>query len=73
MAALKSVPLESIRRFINRSNRFVDAYRRGLNGQQAAWASRKYRSHRTLPPHILCEVEAEFLKRSSKSSSHGCN
>ena len=29
-------------RFSNRSLRFMDAYRRGLNGNQAAWASKKY-------------------------------
>ena len=32
-------------RFANRSHRFMDAYARGLNGQQAAWAARKYKGH----------------------------
>ncbi|KAG1782106.1 hypothetical protein EV702DRAFT_961355 [Suillus placidus] len=43
-------------RFSNRSLRFLDAYRKGLNGKQAAWANRKYRGHRTLPDSILQEL-----------------
>ena len=27
------------------SRRFMDAYERGLNGRQAAWAARKYKGH----------------------------
>ncbi|KAF9479140.1 hypothetical protein BDN70DRAFT_807496, partial [Pholiota conissans] len=37
--------------------RFVDAYERGLNGQQAAWAARKDRGHRVLPPEIMEETD----------------
>ena len=43
--------------FANRSLRFMDAYRKGLNGNQAAWASKKYRSHRTIPESILSKLE----------------
>ena len=39
------------------SRRFMDAYDRGLNGRQAAWAARKYRGHRVLPQDILEELE----------------
>jgi hypothetical protein len=35
----------------------MDAYRKGLNGKQAAWASKRYRGHRTLPDSILDELE----------------
>lgn len=35
----------------------MDAYMRGLNGRQAAWAARKYRGHRTLPETILAELD----------------
>ena len=42
----------------NRSLRFMDAYRRGLNGNQAAWASKKYRGHTgTIPESILNDLE----------------
>jgi hypothetical protein len=35
----------------------MDAYRKGLNGQQAAWATKKYHGHRTLPETILEELD----------------
>jgi hypothetical protein len=34
----------------------MDAYERGLNGRQAAWAARKYRGHRVLPEGIMEEL-----------------
>ncbi|KAF9481284.1 hypothetical protein BDN70DRAFT_803826 [Pholiota conissans] len=61
--ALASVPIESMRRFATRSLRFMDAYRKGLDGKQAAWANKKYRGHRILPQGILDELEAVGLGR----------
>jgi hypothetical protein len=43
--------------YANRAARFISAYRAGLSGSQAAWANRKYHSHRTLPPEIIAEVK----------------
>jgi hypothetical protein len=37
--------------------RFMDAYSRGLNGRQAAWAVRKYCGHWVLPASIFDELE----------------
>ncbi|KAF8155272.1 hypothetical protein BJ912DRAFT_453668 [Pholiota molesta] len=54
---LDEIPLITIRRFVTRSVRFMDAYSKGLNGHQAAWASRKYRGHRVIPDTILDELE----------------
>lgn len=34
-----------------------EAYERGLNGRQAAWATRKYRGHRVLPDSIMNDLE----------------
>jgi hypothetical protein len=31
----------------------MDGYRKGLNGKQAAWASKKYHGHRVLPEGIM--------------------
>ena len=45
-----------MRRFFTRSLRFMDAYRKGLNGRQAAWAAKKYRGHRVIPETILREL-----------------
>ncbi|KAJ7052810.1 hypothetical protein C8F01DRAFT_997464, partial [Mycena amicta] len=42
--------------FANRSIRFMDAYRKGLDGSQAAWAARKYSGHRTLPPEAFFQA-----------------
>ncbi|KAF9476050.1 hypothetical protein BDN70DRAFT_812885 [Pholiota conissans] len=50
-----------MRKFSNCSLRFMDAYRRGLNGRQAAWASRGYRGHRVLPNDILEELEQQEI------------
>ncbi|KIJ40856.1 hypothetical protein M422DRAFT_256017 [Sphaerobolus stellatus SS14] len=57
IAALDNVPLTQIRRYANRSAKFMDAYVKGLNGAQAAWAARKYHGHRVLPEDILTELE----------------
>ncbi|KAF9504372.1 hypothetical protein BS47DRAFT_1374400 [Hydnum rufescens UP504] len=57
LAALESVPLISIRRFANCSLRFMDAYRKGLNGSQAAWANKKYHGHRVLPESLMADLE----------------
>lgn len=44
-------------RFSRRSVRFMDAYRRGLNAKQAAWANKKYRGHRVLPESIMKDLD----------------
>ena len=44
-------------RFAVCSLRFIDAYRKGLNGHQTAWASKKYQGHRVIPDNILDELE----------------
>ena len=35
----------------------MDAYRKNLDGAQAAWAAKKYRGHRVVPNQILEELE----------------
>jgi len=53
LECLDDIPLEQIRRFANRSVRFISAYRQGLSGAQAAWANKKYHGHRVLPPDMI--------------------
>ncbi|KAH9924418.1 uncharacterized protein B0H18DRAFT_877919, partial [Fomitopsis serialis] len=48
--------------YATRSRRFMDAYAKGLNGAQAAWAAKKYRSHRTLPNSLMEDLEAAATK-----------
>ncbi|OAX31034.1 hypothetical protein K503DRAFT_704361, partial [Rhizopogon vinicolor AM-OR11-026] len=43
--------------FSTHSLRFMDAYRKGLDGKQAAaWASKKFRGHRVLPETIMRDL-----------------
>jgi hypothetical protein len=53
--------MPTVRRFANRSRRFIDAYNKGLTGQQAAWAARKYRGHRVLPETLMDDLEKSKL------------
>jgi hypothetical protein len=39
----------------------MDAYRKGLDGQQAAWAAKKYHGHRMIPDTILEELDAMLV------------
>ncbi|KIK74184.1 hypothetical protein PAXRUDRAFT_176464, partial [Paxillus rubicundulus Ve08.2h10] len=55
--ALESVTITQMRKYARRSRHFMDAYHKGLSGQQAAWASKKYRGHRVIPNSILDELE----------------
>ncbi|KAJ7249595.1 hypothetical protein C8J57DRAFT_1047638 [Mycena rebaudengoi] len=52
-----------MRRFVIRAHRFADAYRHGLDGAQAAWAARRYKGHRILPPDFRKEMEAAGIRR----------
>lgn len=54
--SLESIPLSMMRKFANRSFRFISAYDYGLNGKQAVWAAKKYKGHRVLPGKIIEEV-----------------
>ncbi|KIK76762.1 hypothetical protein PAXRUDRAFT_17963 [Paxillus rubicundulus Ve08.2h10] len=49
--------LDAVPIFATRSARFINAYDKGLNGTQAAWAIKKYRGHRVLPESILKEFD----------------
>lgn len=60
--SLECIPLDTMRKFANRARRFMDAYDRGLNGRQAAWAARKYRGHRVLPESIMDELEKNSIQ-----------
>ena len=40
LQALNGIPLPMMRKYATQSRRFMDAYDRGLNGIQAAWAAR---------------------------------
>jgi hypothetical protein len=46
---LRVLMIGHLTRYARRSHKFIDAYYKGLDGKQAAWASKKYRGHRVLP------------------------
>src|SRR5271155_4313719 len=56
--ALNTCPVEVIRRFINRSWRWMSAYRMGLTGKAAQWAIRKQKGHRCASRTALMHLDA---------------
>ncbi|KAF7327022.1 hypothetical protein MKEN_00277100 [Mycena kentingensis (nom. inval.)] len=70
LAALEGVPLLCMRRFVNRSHKFADAYyHKRLTGPEAAWAARKYHGHRTLPASVLAELEAAQISPNAEAAN----
>jgi hypothetical protein len=55
---LDACPTDVIQRFINRSWRFMSAYRKGLTGDAAAWAVRKQSRHRSVSDQAMMSIEA---------------
>ncbi|KAG1728931.1 hypothetical protein EDB19DRAFT_1642270, partial [Suillus lakei] len=47
--------------FAMRSAIFINAYQKGLNGMQAAWATKKFHGHRVLPQTILDKFDCHAL------------
>jgi hypothetical protein len=60
---LDACPDDVIRRFINRSWRFMSAYRHGLTGKAADWAVRQQRAHRTITEKGMQALEAVVAKK----------
>jgi hypothetical protein len=55
---LDACPNEVIRRFINRSWRFMSAYRKGLTGKAAAWAVKRQKQHRQVSQRAMLAIES---------------
>jgi len=58
---LDSVPLTLIWKFARKSARYMDAYRKGLTGKAAEFATRKYHSHRRVPATVFDDLEKAGL------------
>ena len=58
LAALDGCPVEVIRRFINRSWRWMSAYHMGLTGEAAQWAVRKQKGHRSVSRTAMMHLDA---------------
>ena len=59
LEVLDACPAEVIRRFINRSWRFIDAYKKGLTGEAAAWVVQKQKSHRAVSEKAMKALEVQ--------------
>ena len=57
LQVLDACPVEVIRRFINRSGRFLEAYRSGLTGKAAAWAVKRQKQHRSVSERAMVAME----------------
>jgi len=55
---LDACGLITIRKFFQKTWRYIDAYKKGLNTHQAAVATKKYKSHRkvALPGDIIASI-----------------
>jgi len=47
--------------FANHSHQFINAYDKGLNGQQAAWEARQYHGYCMLPESLMDDLEQAKL------------
>ncbi|KDQ14166.1 hypothetical protein BOTBODRAFT_110427, partial [Botryobasidium botryosum FD-172 SS1] len=56
LAALEAVPIDTLRRCVPCFSHSVLKSFSRLNGEQAAWASKKYCGHRVLPERIFKEL-----------------
>ncbi|KAI5823568.1 hypothetical protein K523DRAFT_254933, partial [Schizophyllum commune Tattone D] len=52
-------------RHVNRCLRFTSAYMRGLNGDMAEWAVKKYSGHRMVPENIMALFDEENGKNTN--------
>jgi hypothetical protein len=59
--ALDACTVYTLRRFCNRTFRFIDAYRKGLGIKAAAWCVKKQRRHR-----IISEEAMKAFKKYQK-------
>ena len=57
--ALDACQTETLRRFCNRSFRFMDAYRKGLPIKAAAWCVKKQKGHRTISEGVMKEFDIQ--------------
>ena len=63
LAALDACSLDTIRRFCNRTFRFMDAYRKGLSVKAAAWCVKKQSRHRVISEEAMVAFEENEKKK----------
>jgi hypothetical protein len=63
---LDACTAEIIRRFINRTWRWMDAYRHGLTGAAAVWAVRRQSAHRQASKRAAAALDASAVSAGSR-------
>ncbi|KAF8223422.1 hypothetical protein L208DRAFT_1316844, partial [Tricholoma matsutake] len=53
---LTHVKIANIHRYFWLCHWYLKAYRRGLNFRQAAYAVKKYKSHRHIPTNVMMDI-----------------
>jgi hypothetical protein len=53
---LDACPTDFIRQFVNRPWRFIDAYRKGLTGDAAAWAVKQQKGHQKVSQRVMMQI-----------------
>jgi len=53
---LRVLMIGHLTRYARRSHKFIDAYYKGLDGKQAAWALKKYHGHHVLPESLMDDL-----------------
>ena len=60
LIALDACTIDTMRRFCNRSYRFMDAYRKGLGVKAASWCVKKQKRHRTISEEAMQAFEDQM-------------
>jgi hypothetical protein len=55
---LDACPTDVIRKFVNRSWCFMDAYRKGLTGDAAAWAVKQQKGHQKVSQRAMMQISS---------------
>ena len=59
--ALDACNIDTMRRFVNRLYRFMDAYRKGLSAKAVAWCVKKQKRHRVISEGAMRAFE-DYIK-----------
>jgi hypothetical protein len=66
LKCLDACPMDVLQRFINKSWRFMSAYRWGLTEKAAEWVFRRQRGRRSVSEAAYRALEADFLSHKTQ-------
>lgn len=65
---LDGIPVTMIRKWFRLAQRFGHVYQQGLTGRMAAFACKKYTSHRRIPEAVLNDLKEKWAQRLSEQN-----